>query len=209
MFAPSLAKRSAMDFPIPREAPVMTAVFPFSSISSSSDLISDTSSGDSHLHLYALDRFRRYLQDVVRNHHHVAAFADLERSGFMFFKTDICAAAGKHPQRFQSRDPLPGIEVIYRCMNAPDGADGSHKAVGSSTGRDPGIEKPAIGVDARGAFRPQAPLVHVVECFCKVRLDSGAHSQLSRLPDLLLSREIEVVDAMPVVRPRNRPHRAL
>src|SRR5260370_37992733 len=98
------------------------AVFPSSSILSSLlNLVSDSPFGNRHLDGDILDRSRSDFQKVVAEHQDVAAFADLQRAGFMLFKAEIAARGCEHLPGLSRRKPLLRFKMDSSSVNSPNG----------------------------------------------------------------------------------------
>src|SRR5579871_1719565 len=120
----------------------------------------------------------------------------------MLLETEIRARGREHLQGFERSDALLRLKVVDRRMNSPDRTDGRYETVGASARRDACVHEPAVGMSAFDTFRAKPLSVHRMKLLGEKRLNARADSQLSGFPHLLAQREIEVIDAMAMIRTR-------
>ena len=97
--------------------------------------------------------------------------------------------------------------MIHCGMDPPQRPDGGHEAVRPASGHDAGVPEPAIGVHTPDPVGSETLLVHLLEDLSEIRLHARQNSELCRLPDLLLSWKVEMIDPVAVSGPRKKCQR--
>ena len=156
------------------------------------------------------DFFGGHGQRVGFQYHQVGALARLQGPFLIFLEGAPGRRGGEHGKGFAHADPLIGVGVQHRRLDAGQGGVGGDRAVRAAADGDARIEDGAVGVDPGETRRTeQSPVGGHVRLADEGRDEGRLHGGHDPRPghalDLVERGQLEVLDAVAVVAARHRP----